>query len=51
MNNFGFLIETVKPLPTEIQRFGKKKGKIPYMSKKEIISSFGKKEKQVKKIK
>jgi hypothetical protein len=39
-NGFGFLIETIDPLPTKTS-FGKAKGRVPYMTNKDIISNFG----------
>ena len=44
MNNFGFLVETIDPLPSKGNSFGKPGGRIPYMSKKDIITNFGKNE-------
>jgi hypothetical protein len=43
MNNFGFLVETIKPLPSKGNSFGKPVGRIPYMTKKDIIANFRKK--------
>lgn len=49
MNNFGFLVETIDPLPSKkTSSFGKPKGRIPYMSKKDVLSNFGKNEKKKK---
>ena len=49
MNNFGFLVETIDPLPSKkTSSFGKPKGRIPYMSKKDVLSNFGKNEKKAK---